>query len=357
MSIHFRSGKPGGGKTLKAFSDLVDLLKSDDKRPLVTNITIDLDKLQHYLHDLDISLQVSERVYLLDEDQTRSFYLYRGPLVLDCPPIINKGDEDLMPDYRPSIEHPVAGRGVVYFIDEIHLFFNSREWMKTGKRAIYYLSQHRKLNDTVHCITQSINNVDKQFRSLAQDFSYVRNHRVEKFKGFRRGNGFVETVYLQPVTSGLEEPSEKHTFSLDLKLADCYRTAGGVGLPGSNAGDAGRKVKGLALKWVWVGLGVALLFLCWLLFQAPKLGRTAAESVMSGKPQSQQSQVKSEVKSEKAYEKAYDRVAGTFFEGGDTFVSLVRTRGKSSWLKVICRFDKTSFILEDGTRVFDVDMP
>jgi len=346
---------------LKAFSDLVDLLKSDDKRPIVTNITIDLDKLQHYLHDLDISLQVSERVYLLDEDQTRSFYLYRGPLVLDCPPIINKGDEDVMPDYRPSIEHPVAGRGVVYYIDEIHLFFNSREWMKTGKRAIYYLSQHRKLNDTVHCITQSINNVDKQFRSLAQDFSYVRNHRVEKFKGFRRGNGFVETVYLQPVTSGLEEPSEKHTFSLDLKLADCYRTAGGVGLPGSNSGDAGKKVKGLSLRWVWVGLGAALLVLAVILFQAPAIGKKAAQAishtpnVLENKVLKKSSENASENVREKS-EKAYDRISGVHVSDGDTFVCLERAKG-SSWRKVIGRYDKNSFVVDGGTRVFDVDMP
>lgn len=371
MSIHFRSGKPGGGKTLKAVSDIVAILLSDDKRVIVTNIPLDLDKLQHYLHDLGSTVHVMTRVYLLSEEETFYFYLHRGPLRIVMEPVrkltaaekkagVDSG-ADIMPDYAESIAHPVAGLGIIYFIDEIHLFFNSREWQDTGKRAIYYLSQHRKLNDVVHCITQSIQNVDGQFRRLAQDFSYVRNHRVEKFKGFRRGDGFVELVYLQPVLTGNEEPCTKNTFKLDLKLASVYSTAGGVGLPGGNSADGGKIVKGFPLKTLYYVIGAIVVSVFLILIFLPRIVKKGAASFVkppaaatSNSGASGSSPVAVPAAAKPSFKVSGS--IGTISDWKRLELSISeRADGKrNGWHKVISLFDSRTLVLDDGTKV-DID--
>lgn len=278
MAIHFISGKPGGGKTLYAVNRIFEQLR-DTNRQIVTNIVLDLDKLQEYCDSKDLKVFVADRVTILDEEQTKFFYLYRGRgVVVPCDP-----NPDVMPAFQTIL--PDAP-GVAYFLDELHIFFNSREWAKTGKKAIFYLSQHRKLSDIVFCITQSINNVDKQFRSLAQDFQYIRNQRVEKFGMFRRGDGFIVKVYLSPLTGANDYPCEQASLSLDTKgLASCYNTAAGVGVSTLGKADVGSKVKGPKLVWFWSIIPVGLLVF-WLLahFGVGFLSKQASKTLTSGVP-------------------------------------------------------------------------
>jgi hypothetical protein len=81
------------------------------------------------------------------------------------------------------------------------------------------LSQHHTLGDDVICITQSIGNVDKQFRSVAQDFMYVRNHGKESLPllgGLIRSvPTFSRQTYLEPYTGApAQRPMEIRTFKL-----------------------------------------------------------------------------------------------------------------------------------------------
>jgi hypothetical protein len=151
---------------------------------------------------------------------------------------------------------------VLYVIDEVHEFFNARRWADTGEDALHYLSQHRKLGDDVICITQSIGNVDKQFRSVAQDFTYVRNHGKESLPllgGLIRSLPlFARQTYLEPYTGAPgQRPMEIRTFKLNVEgLASCYQTAAGVGLLGRGA-DIGERKKGLNPIWLAV---IAALF-------------------------------------------------------------------------------------------------
>lgn len=253
MAIHFISGKPGGGKSLFSTQEIVRFITQTD-RIIVTNVPIKLDNLQHYLHDLGHTIHVQDRVRILDEDETRVFWRARGFQTL--PPEEKDGEINfsLLPEVKP----------VVYFIDEIHLFFNSREWQKTGKTAIRYLSQHRHLGDEVYCITQSIANVDKQFRSLAQDFTYLRNMRAESWGWFAAPNKFVATTYLSPAESSTTAIG-KQEFKLDIKgLASCYDTSGGVGMPGGTGGDKGKRGKGLP-TWTFIPIACLIAFLGWYL--------------------------------------------------------------------------------------------
>ena len=48
MSIHFISGKPGGGKTLYSVRLILDELVNGS-RPIVTNVSLNLGRLNEYL--------------------------------------------------------------------------------------------------------------------------------------------------------------------------------------------------------------------------------------------------------------------------------------------------------------------
>jgi hypothetical protein len=68
-------------------------------------------------------------------------------------------------------------RGFVeVFLDEIHLFFNARDWAKTNtesKGLLSFLTQSRKARVNVTFIAQEITTVEKQFRVLAEWELYI----------------------------------------------------------------------------------------------------------------------------------------------------------------------------------------
>lgn len=288
MSIHAISGKPGGGKSLFGMKALVTELRTTH-RYIVTNLAVKPAELAAYLHKLyGQTFDLNQRLTILDEEQTAKFWLYRGNgLVL---PDQEKNDfsaadagnvyyvpdsENGQPMEKDGQTLPMrkaGGEGVCFILDELHLFFNAREWAKTGKAAIFYLSQHRKCNNDVIWITQHIENVDKQFRSLTQDFTYLRNYRQEKFMStFQSLPWFSFKTFQSPVTSasGLISPTEAGRFLLDAKgLAACYDTAKGVGFAGNVAADTKKPRRGLPM-WVFVALCVcaciaAPAFVIWL---------------------------------------------------------------------------------------------
>lgn len=254
MSIHFISGKPGGGKSLLAVRLIVDELISGS-RPIYTNVALRLGELNEYLQReypaKDINL--FERVRILSDDETKRFWTVRpnGAEV----PLLTK--QDWEQGRRPEYKN-ITDQGIMYVIDEVHNFFNARAWMETGRDVLYYLSQHRKLGDTVLCITQAVGNVDKQFRSVTQDYTYIRNLSKEKMGFFKLPNVFITKTFGSPPTE-TSQAMETGTFRLDVEgLAKCYDTAKGVGLTGKLA-DQAEKKKGLPI-WVLV-VGVSTLIM------------------------------------------------------------------------------------------------
>lgn len=239
MSIHFISGKPRGGKTLYSVKLIVDELVHG-RRPVVTNVPLDLGRLNEYLQEKypKACVNIHERVLMLSDEDAGKFWTVRPGFRAE---VLSAQDWDSgrFPDF--------AGRkdeGVMYVIDEIHNFFNARLWAKTGRDVLFYLSQHGKLGDTLICITQHVGNVDKQFRSVTQDYTYLRNLTKERMGLFRLPAVFVRKSYLQPATD-TSVPCESGTFRLDVSgLASCYDTAQGVGIHG-RAADKGEKRSGI----------------------------------------------------------------------------------------------------------------
>jgi len=125
---------------------------------------------------------------------------------------------------------------------------------------LFYLSQHRKLGDDVVAITQHIGNVDKQFRSVTQDYTYLRNLNKEKFGVFRMMPLFLRSTFLQPATGAPgEKAMETGSFRLDVTgLGSCYDTAAGVGIHNRGDADTQTKARGFPLTWLVV-VGALLL--------------------------------------------------------------------------------------------------
>jgi len=277
MSVHFISGKPGGGKSLYSMSILRDELLNGT-RLIVTNLPVNIGRLNEWLQENypTKNINLHERLRVLnDETETGQFWLYRWP----SQQIGAISAEQWAKGERYNFGKPVldvgeVDRGVLFVIDELHLFFNAREWMNTGKGCLFYLSQHRKLGDDVVCITQSIGNVDKQFRSVAQDFTYVRNLRKEKRGVFKLPGLFVRTTYLEPHNGAPgQESCETRTFSLDVNgLASCYDTARGVSVIGRTGADAGREARGIPWQ---VGIIVLLLLIAGAAMVPKMLGKAA----------------------------------------------------------------------------------
>jgi hypothetical protein len=260
MSVHFISGKPGGGKTLYSVRLIVDELVRGD-RPIVTNVPLNLGRLNEYLQQSyprqfaqkfeSSSTHITDRVILIDEDDLPKFFTFRGNAVrLDSVPNA-EWKTGKRPDYNS-----VKDAGVFYVLDEVHIAFNARAWAETGHEVLYYLSQHRKLGDDVVCITQAVANVDKQFRSVAQDFTYIKNLSKQKVGLFRLPALFTRNTYSQPATD-TSKPMETGSFTMDVSgTASCYDTAKGVGIHGRAGADTNARKKGLS--WIWFAITAPL---------------------------------------------------------------------------------------------------
>jgi hypothetical protein len=161
--------------------------------------------------------------------------------------------------------------GVRYVIDEAHLWWSSRDWQQFGKDTLAYLSQHRKLGDSVVLLTQSCGALDKAIRRLCGEYCLVRNMEREPLAGVR--------VPRVRVVWGLVEPENpawsSYVFKtewvrLDPAVFGLYDSFAGVGVvQGVVGGDNAEAKRGQWwLSWGTlrlVGLGVLLFGVPWAL--------------------------------------------------------------------------------------------
>ncbi len=293
-------GKPRNGKSLKAMMRILWTLQNT-KRYIVTNMVIDFDRVQDWCDARGLKIWARARIRILStKEEMRHFWLYRDGMELARPADYDepkgKGDVDytvLFTDPRffdgENSEGIPVQRGTLYVIDEIHTLYPARGWQGTPRHADFYCSQHGKLNDEIIFITQNTKLVDPNFYRLAQEFHYVRNHRLLKHGKFRGADKFVATIYEAPAATGKEPTMNTETFALDLEVACCYDTAAGVGMPGGTAADVGARAKGVPLWSVWAVLVVAIAFAWWAFGAVSEAGVRLANGViengtLSGEP-------------------------------------------------------------------------
>jgi len=282
--IHFICGKPRGGKSLLTVKLLIQELRTGCG-PVVTNLPLNEDRLQEYTGGFNPS-----RLVVLREEECPEFYRCRGAgWWLAKPPTKQERERGaraaLVTAYRSRDGHRVDVSqltaaeceqgvrdgyleaeqvktlgGVWYAVDECHLFWGARNWQKTGENLMEYQSQHGKLGDTVYLITQHKDMVDRAFRLLAQDFTYVANLGKVRFSGFR-----LPTIIRGAVYSGdAPSPDETFTLRIDAKgIGSCYRTQDGVGVAGRIGADSGDAKKGLGWGWGVVAFFCLVMLLAW----------------------------------------------------------------------------------------------
>lgn len=280
MSIHFVTGKPGGGKGLTAMQMVIDELR-EGKRPVITNLAIEMEPWvasngepqrglrQYLLHKYQKDFGCRERVWRITDEQAGEFYLCR---IVDGQRIVINCKRGNVPrDAQPGAKGPVIeydtemalrGGGVLYVVDECWKFWGSRNWQSLGPGLLFAGAQHRKFGEDWILCTQFMKQLDAQIRPLGQDFAVVRNHSKERFGIFRQPSIFTRGIYQEPPGPS-STASEKHVFKLDKAgLAGCYDTTSGVGISGRGVGDMGEKQKGLPLTLLVLGIVAIGAFVC-----------------------------------------------------------------------------------------------
>lgn len=156
--IEVFEGRIGGYKTYSAVARMVKYFATGGS--VYTNIELKLDAVRAYLRQrFRWELQPGQYVLLTDE-QIGEFHKHTPSGTPDCP--------------------------VLVVLDEAHIWFNAREWNKTSRELLTFLTQSRKVATDIIFITQSMHNLDKQFMRLVQ---YVWSFRdlqkwAFKFAGF-----------------------------------------------------------------------------------------------------------------------------------------------------------------------------
>lgn len=263
--ITFLTGKPGGGKTLYAVTELIRELRSTN-RCVVTNMAIRLHPwidgsgvpreglkavLQRLYHQ---DYDVEKRVHLLQDEQVKTFFMYRWR-------INYQGDvEQWQPVEKGDNRFRVEGAwGCFYIIDEVHEFFGTRNWKETGSLALSWASQSRRSGDDAILISQACENVDVALRRVSQECIWVINHRHLAASIFRQPDMITFGKYAQTPPKKGDSCLHRGRLKYDKRdIFSSYDTAAGVGVAGKGA-DIGKRARGL--HWAWFplfGLGALL---------------------------------------------------------------------------------------------------
>lgn len=167
-SLEFYLGALGSGKTSFAFERALEKLVAGGT--VVTNIEPYPDVIAEWM----------AREHGLEFDPSRLISIQDGS------------------DVWKSAVRGVEGQSAMLLVDEAHVEHNARDFQKTKSDQLMFNTMVRKLKIEVVYITQDLNNVDKQFRRMAQKIVYCRNMAHFKFLGFigMPFNCFVRVPYV-----------------------------------------------------------------------------------------------------------------------------------------------------------------
>jgi len=252
------------------------------RRMVVTNVPLKLPELSEYMtkNYPDRMESLRDRLVMLEGAEAGRFWLHRGRgHVREVLVQRDTGDEyeaGKVPDRLKHLNEELrfdGCSGVLYVIDEVHVWFNARNWQSVGGYGFFYLSQHRGLGDDVVLITQHPANVDRQFRSVAETFIKLRNLSKERLWYVLLPKRFLWYKY-GDIPSANAKPLEVGEFRLDKTgLANCYDTSKKHGIPGD--GEADTKTKRFGIPW-WA----AAVILCGLVYGATRLFPVLLEAVV-----------------------------------------------------------------------------
>lgn len=165
--IVFFVGTPGSGKSYEAVKKIVDNLRMG--RVVCTNIDgMDLPESQEYLKSVlnFDDYQLRQKFRFLTKEQVNNFW--KTEEITD---LVHRfdADNDIFEDLTVAKQELICPKGCLIVIDEAHKFFNAHDWQDRNNRELgNWASTHRHEGYDLVFITQKIEKVDKQVRTLAE---------------------------------------------------------------------------------------------------------------------------------------------------------------------------------------------
>lgn len=273
-------GKKRSGKTANMFyHEVIDELLTG-RRDIVTNVRIFPELLNEWIQRRhpDVESRFVQRVRVLDRDQVQRFWRYRGRLPDGSWYDVPESNIDAKTgwiDFSGKPETPV-----LYAIQELHLYFNARNWVKTGMPTMFWASQFAKFGDRFAYDTQNFDQVDKQLRNLTDSYRLCQNAGRRAVLGIFRGTvgnlEWREFDHYPPRPGSFTQ--ERGVTRLDVKgWAACYDTTSGAGIVGGESGDKGQVRKGVNLIWILPILAAVLI--CLFIFVPRAFGYVTQKAV------------------------------------------------------------------------------
>lgn len=199
------SGVPGAGKSYDTVKKILDNLRLG--RTIYTNVD-GLDdpvcrehiKLYTGLDDYQLNTQL---IFLTPDKIVRFWESEK----------VNAGTEF-------ESERLICEKGSLIVIDEVHKWFNCRDWQTEKNRKFAdWASTHRHSGYDVLLVTQDLEKVDKQIRSLVE-WTYV--YRKINFLGSFVKNSYICYAYSGDDTSGKPLANAKRFY--DKRVFACYQS-------------------------------------------------------------------------------------------------------------------------------------
>lgn len=244
MSASLITGRPGHGKSYYGVLQVLEELRRSD-RYIVTNLPLDLKELCLFCEEnFPDDPNVMGRVRILQPGEAAEFWLYdvegcivKGMVLWEPEEkmwhkSIKPRDPIKVPDFSRRQEESYPG--VLYIIDEAHIFFDAYNWQQTGSDLSYFISQHRKLRSDIMFITQHPTKLAKRLRIDLEEYTVVTNlGKVKGYSGVTLPGWFMRATY--PGKPDDPDPGEPERGRFRLKaesICKLYSTAAGVGLAG-----------------------------------------------------------------------------------------------------------------------------
>ena len=235
-AIYGLTGKPGAGKSYFATRLIIAEITSGKNRPIVTNVPINKSKLREYVG--------KDFYYYPLETYTdnKAFFTNRGFYNIEnLPPSQNV-------DFAPLLKD--NDEGVLFIVDEAHLYFNARNWKHMPQATISYITTIRHVGDSLVWMCQRFSDIDSQIRGKTQAFHVLRNLEKEKLGMFKRGTGFrcyqyMEECHVSAHGSQNAQSSQDFSYPFDIKIAECYNTS-----LFNKSHDKKYKIKAIPLNYV-----------------------------------------------------------------------------------------------------------
>ena len=243
------TGKPGAGKSYFATRLIIAEITKGKNRPIVTNVPINKAKLRDYCKK-DFYLYPLETY-----TDNKAFFTNRGNYKLKD---INL---DANIDFAEHLQED--DEGVLFIIDEAHLYFHARNWKHMPQATISYITTIRHAGDSLIWMCQKFTDIDSQIRGKTQAFHLLRNLSKEKLGWFKRGSGFrcyqyLEECHISSHGGDIQRAAQDFTYPFKLEIAECYNTS-----LFNKSHDKKYKVSGINLKYVIYAI---ILVFCGLLY-------------------------------------------------------------------------------------------